>query len=245
LSSIDRKKTVMRKNSNLIPANLPSLAGLALALALAGCGGFNGEQDAELGVSYRHPIAVTMNDTTLTIPAAREQSGLSDEDRKAISNFVAGYKERGHGPLTVSTPSGSPNTTTAMNVLVDVRDALSETGIPASSISYAPYTAAAKDGDAPVILTYKRYEAKASPCGDWSMDYAYDPANGLPPNFGCASQNNLAALVADPADLVQPRTMTAADAGRRQTVFEKYRKGEITATNRDDHDSAAVSEVNK
>jgi pilus assembly protein CpaD len=235
----------MRNDHFRFSVCLPRLAAAALALALSACGGFNGRDEAELGVSYKHPIAVTVDDTTLTIPASRESSGLSDEDRKAIADFAGGYKERGHGQLTVSTPSGSPNTTTAMNVLVDVRDALSETGIAADRISYVPYTASAKDGDAPVILSYKRYVAKASPCGDWSMDYDYDPSNALPPNFGCASQNNLAALVADPADLVQPRAMTPADADRRQTVFEKYRKGEITATQRDDHDSAAVSEVSK
>jgi pilus assembly protein CpaD len=71
------------------------------------------------------------------------------------------------------------------------------------------------------------------------------PDNPSPVNFGCATQNNLAAMVADPADLVMPRTMTASDAQRRGTVFEKYRKGEITATTRDQHDSAALSEVAK
>ncbi|HEX7775697.1 MAG TPA: CpaD family pilus assembly protein [Parvibaculum sp.] len=235
----------MRTKSFSLRATAPRFAGLAFALALSACGGFNGHEEAELGVSYVHPITVTADDATLTIPASRERSGLSDDDRKAIGDFASAYKERGHGPLTVSTPSGSPNTTTAMNVLVDVRDALSDTGIAAGNISYLPYNASAKDGDAPVILSFKRYVAKAAPCGDWSMDYDYDPNNVLPPNHGCASQNNLAALVADPADLVQPRAMTPSDGDRRQMVLDKYRKGEITATQRDDHDSAAVSEVNK
>ena len=75
------------------------------------------------------------------------------------------------------------------------------------------------------------------------MNYAYDPSNRLAPNHGCATQNNLAAMVADPADLVGPKTMTPADAGRRNTVLEKYRAGEATATQRSEQDSGAVSEV--
>lgn len=218
---------------------------LAAGLALAGCGGFNGADDAAFDANYRHPITVEADVPTLTIAASRTQSGLNDEDRRAISAFAAAYKERGHGPLTVSTPSGSANTTTAMNVLVEVRDILSEKGVPADSISYTPYRASGDGTDAPLVLSYKRYVAKASACGDWSMDYAYDPKNGTPPNFGCASQNNLAAMVADPADLVAPRTMTASDAARRSAVLGKYRKGEITATDRNAYDSAAVSEVSK
>lgn len=221
------------------------LAPLAAALALAGCGGFNGANQASYDASYTHPISVQPDVPTLTIAASRGVSGLTDQDRRDVSGFAAAYKERGHGPLTVSTPSGSANTTTAMNVLVDVRDALAEAGVPASSISYTPYRASSASADAPLILSYKRFVATASPCGDWSSDYAYDPKNVTPPNFGCATQNNLAALVADPADLIAPRTMTASDAQRRGTVFEKYRKGEITATARNDRDSAAVSEVNK
>jgi pilus assembly protein CpaD len=45
-------------------------------------------------------------------------------------------------------------------------------------------------------------------------------------NFGCSTQQNLAAMVENPEDLVQPRASTPAYAARRQTVIEKYRKGE-------------------
>jgi len=217
---------------------LPLLA----ALSLAGCGGFNGVEDADYGGAYNHPISVQPDVPTLKIAAG---NALGAEDRAALDGFVAAYKERGHGPLTVSTPSGSANTAIAMNVLVDVRDALSEAGVPAGRVSYTPYRAAAADQVAPIILSYKRYIAVASPCGDWTDTYEYNPDNTTTKNFGCATQNNLAALVADPVDLVEPRVMTASDAQRRGEVLTKYRKGEITATTRDDHDSAALSEVAK
>ena len=45
-------------------------------------------------------------------------------------------------------------------------------------------------------------------------------------NFGCASQRNLAAMVDNPADLVQPRGETPAYTARRSVAIDKYRKGE-------------------
>lgn len=221
------------------------LAPLALALALAGCGGFNGAEQAYDGPSQSHPITVTADTQTLNVSAPRAKDGLTDAERKEVANFADAYKAYGHGPLAVATPSGSSNTTSAMNVLVEVRDVLNEKGVPTDKISYAPYQASSADSEAPLILSFRRYVAKASPCGDWSTNYADDPSNGVPPNFGCASQNNLAAMIADPADLVTPRTMTPADAQRRAVVFGKYRNGDITATTRNADDSAAVSEVNK
>lgn len=181
------------------------LAPLALAFALAGCGGFNGANEAYDSPADNHPIAVSADMQTLSVPASRAKNGLTDEERRAVAAFAAAYKERGHGALTVSAPSGSANTASAMNTLVEVRDILTEKGIPADRIGYTPYRPSGTDGEPPLILSYKRYVATPSPCGDWSLDYAKDPANGIPPNFGCASQNNLAAMIAEPADLVARR----------------------------------------
>lgn len=211
-------------------------------IMLAGCGGFNGAENAQFDASYTHPISVQPDVPTLRVAATGH---LSNEDRQAIVTFAAAYKERGHGVLTVAAPSGSANTAVAMNVLVEVRDMLAKAGVPIERVSYTPYRASGAAERAPIIMSYKQYVASVAPCGDWSENLAYNPGNGVPKNFGCATQTNLAAMVADPADLVMPRTMTPSDAQRRGEVVAKYRKGEITATARDQHDSAAVSEVNK
>lgn len=137
---------------------------LFASLALAGCGGFNGAEEADFGPAYNHPISVQPDVPTLKISAA---NALSVEDRAALNGFVAAYKERGHGALTVSTPSGSANTAIAMNVLVDVRDALAQSGVPATSIAYTPYRASGTDQTAPIVVSYKQFIAVASPCGDW------------------------------------------------------------------------------
>jgi len=214
---------------------------VALAVGLTGCGGFNGIEDAEYDASYTHPISVEADVATLNVEVVAGQPGLSPSERSAIEGFAAAYRQRGHGPLTISTPSESPNAGAAAVALSDVRDILAESGV--MSLAYTPYRASGADSGAPLILSFKQYVAKPTACGDWSMNYAFDPSNRLPPNHGCATQNNLAAMVADPADLAGPRTMTPADAGRRGTVLEKYRAGEVTATQRTEQDSGAVSEV--
>lgn len=213
---------------------------IALAASLAGCG-FNGVEQAQYDANYTHPISVEADVATLNVGVVAGQPDLVPSVRTAIKDFASAYRQRGHGPLTISTPSGSPNAGAAAVALSDVREILSENGV--TNLAYTPYRASGADDGAPLILSFKHYVAKPTACGDWSMDYAFDPANGLPPNYGCATQNNLAAMVADPADLAGPRTMTPADAERRNTVLEKYRAGESTATQRSEQDSGAVSEV--
>jgi pilus assembly protein CpaD len=46
------------------------------------------------------------------------------------------------------------------------------------------------------------------------------------PDFGCANQHNLAVMVANPGDLLGPRTMTPRDANRRDDMYGKYVKGQ-------------------
>ncbi len=64
-------------------------------------------------------------------------------------------------------------------------------------------------------------------------------------NLGCAYQRNMAAMVENPSDLVQPRSEAPSYTGRRATVFDKYRKGESTATQYPDNSQAKISEVGK
>lgn len=218
---------------------------VALAFGLAGCGGFNGADQVQYDASRVHPISVSPDVVTLNIDIPPGQPGLTVADRSAIAEFAASYRERGHGPLTVSTPSGSPNAGSATAVLGDVRDMLAERGVSGDTLAYTPYSASSADRSAPLVLSYKRYVAKASTCGDWSTSMTKDYKNLPMPNFGCATQSNLAAMVADPADLVKPRSMAPADADRRNTVLDKYRQGESTATARSDQDSGAVSRVSQ
>jgi pilus assembly protein CpaD len=62
-------------------------------------------------------------------------------------------------------------------------------------------------------------------------------------NHGCATQRNLAAMVTNPADLVQPRSETPVYAARRSTVLDKFRKGEATQTVDPNANKGKISEI--
>jgi pilus assembly protein CpaD len=64
-------------------------------------------------------------------------------------------------------------------------------------------------------------------------------------NLGCASQRNLAAMVENPADLVQPRGEGPSYTGRRTTVLDKYHRGESSATTYPDADKGKISSLGK
>ncbi|MFN5121018.1 MAG: CpaD family pilus assembly protein, partial [Bradyrhizobium sp.] len=102
-----------------------------------------------------------------------------------------------------------------------------------------------------IRLSYPKMAAVAGPCGTWPADLGPsidNPAyheNKQWDNFGCANQHNLAAMVANPSDLEQPRTETAAYTPRRSIAFQKYSKGESTATTYPEADRAKLSDAAK
>ena len=70
----------------------------------------------------------------------------------------------------------------------------------------------------------------ASPCGPWPDNVARNFNNQHYANFGCATQNNLAAMIANPLDLLYPRVMPPPNAARRGDVLQNYQNGHATDT---------------
>jgi type IV pilus biogenesis protein CpaD/CtpE len=62
-------------------------------------------------------------------------------------------------------------------------------------------------------------------------------------NFGCAYQRNMAAMVDNPSELMQPRAETPPYTPRRSEAFEKYRKGAPTTTTYPEADKANLSDT--
>jgi pilus assembly protein CpaD len=120
--------------------------------------------------------------------------------------------------------------------------------VPHHSIEVRPYRTDDPARLGTLRVNYPRMKAETGPCGLWPDDIGptLNPMHeaNLPHwNHGCANQRNLAAQVADPADLVQPRAETPAFAARRATAIDKYRKGEPTQTQNPDAAKGKISDV--
>lgn len=117
----------------------------------------------------------------------------------------------------------------ATDVLVASTQALRKARIDPRSVALEPYLG---NGDpaAPVRLSYLQVVAVPPDCPDWSENVGRDPQNMPWPNMGCATQRNLAAMVANPEDLVRPRGETPRPGERRDVVWGKYSNGEMTGS---------------
>lgn len=189
-------------------------------------------------VDQRYPIGVIPERPKLDLNATGY--GLSRPDRQMVQEFVLGWRERGTGGLDVLAPVGTANEAQAASVVEEVRAIAYDYGMPADAVYVTGYTTTQAFG--PVRLSYERMVATLE-CGAWPTNVAENWRNVPYENFGCATQKNLAAMVEDPRDLAGPRPMTPRDAQRRDTVFDKYRKGEDPSTVYRDTEGGEVAEV--
>ena len=110
-----------------------------------------------------------------------------------------------------------------------VRDVLVNAGIRPGALEFRSYSASSDESAAPIRLAYNKISAHVDGCGTWPEYLEEQFRNRNYSNFGCATQANLAAVTDNPLDLVYPRALTPADAARRSTVLDKYRRGEVYA----------------
>jgi pilus assembly protein CpaD len=221
-----------------------ALAVCSTAVTLAGCEALDEKPSHSAGwtllePSQRHPIMVQQKPHTMSLKVVRGQNGLAPSQRAQLYNFLEKYRagDSGNSKLVISVPAGSANEVASMHAMADIRPLLSDRGFQESSISIEPYSAEG-DGQPPIRISYLRFHAEGPECGRWPDNLAETRRNSNYHNFGCAQQRNLAAQIANPADLLGPRTMTPGDASRRDVVHEKYTKGDVTGAARSQDDRA-------
>jgi pilus assembly protein CpaD len=129
--------------------------------------------------------------------------------------------------LVVDVPVGSTNETAAIVAAKDIRQLGDEAGLSPNAILISKYRAA-RDTDATIKISFLRTAAHGPECGSWPTNLADQPDNANYDNFGCAQQHNLAAMIANPSDLVTPQGATPTSGERRGVIWEKYIKGEST-----------------
>jgi pilus assembly protein CpaD len=228
------------------------LAAIAfLAATLAGCYTTRDtSNDVPIDYRQRHPITLQERDRTVNIFIGNNRSGLTPAQRADVLAFAHVWKREATGGVLIDVPSGTANERAAAESVHEIQSILAAAGVPATGMMVRPYQPSDPRKLATVRLSYPRIAAEAGPCGLWPNDlglseWAVQKENGPYWNLGCASQRNLAAMVDNPADLVQPRGETSAYGARRTVVLDHFRKGEPTATNYPNADKGKISDVGK
>ena len=219
--------TPSRKIRSLSRARAFLLAGMALPL-LAACNVV--DKDLLVGgipedYRTRHPIVISDGLTTMDLPVSRDQAVIAEPERAAIAGFARGFNNSGARLVAILIPSGSANQAAATAFAAQVRQVLQASGISRSAIDTRSYAVAPNQPNAALRLAYSQIVARTDACGQWPDQTAQTLQNRNYENFGCATQQNLAAMVVSPLDLMYPREMTAPDAERRGEMLKNYRSG--------------------
>lgn len=216
-----------------LPAKTVRFASALLAVllsgAVAGCMQSGPRFEAPFMLanpSERHPILVSNTQARLDIPVYAGSYGLTRSQESQLYSFLADYKRSRGSELIIAAPVGGDERATRA-VFTDVKRVLRGRGFTQDMVVLQSYSPGYKSARA-IRLTYDRFVAEGPTCPDWSENLAYDPNNMPYPNMGCATQRNLAAMVANPRHLVQPADETPRSSERRDTVWGKYIAGERT-----------------
>ena len=193
--------------------NMKFLTAAAASITLAGCAaGSLGTSNTSM-YSVHQPViersnyAIDLNSDGGGIPAA-EQARLGDwfdalqlgyGDRVAV-DYGSGYANSGAGKAVAKAAAD--------------RGLTMEGPAPVTAGQVAP-------GMIRVVVT--RSKASVPSCPDWTTDHErnYNASNHS--NYGCSVNSNLAAMVADPEDLVRGRDGKRLDANSGKKAVDTYR----------------------
>lgn len=214
------------------------ITGLLMGAGLAGCAVHNPiDQDALRTPTEQYVAKAEQHPESIQLAA--HSGDLSDAQRDALWALVSGWKETGSGDIQVELPRGPVADAAAARI----ESTLREFGVRREQ--YREHLVA-DDGRAPVVrVSYMRYAAVVPHCGEKFSDFTATAAGAPEMNFGCAVTANIAAMVANPADLATHRAIDPPDAGRRQVVLDKYREGQKTSTVSDEQADGAASTVSR
>ena len=197
------------RNSKLMGA-----VALSLGLAAAGCAGMPTNTSL---YSLKQPV---VERTNFTMDVDTSQSGLSISEQQRLNGWFETMDLRYGDRITIEDPASNPAVATAVNDLAGRYGLMVSTVAPTTSGLLQP-------GQARVIIT--RPSASVPGCADWSAKSDANYMNATSPGFGCAINGNMAAMIANPEDLLQGQqgdSETVVATGSK--AIQTYRDAEPT-----------------
>jgi pilus assembly protein CpaD len=203
------------------------LATVTLAVLASACANTDSIVVGSVPDDYRtnHPIVVSERAKTIDVPVGMNDHQPGRVQLSILDSFMADYDHHSKPLVTMLVPSGSGNQLAAGNVAGGLAKRMESAGVARGRIIVQHYDASRYGETAPIRLSYTAMRAStASQCGRWPDNMLNNNDNKHWANFGCSYQNNLAAQIANPADLLGPRRRTEIDAENRSAAIDRWRE---------------------
>jgi len=198
-------------------------AGFVLALAggfaavLAGCTTTGPKEplDGVRTTEAPNAIEVSVTQRTLAVHFDPGETAPRAKDLEALNVLLASHDIAQGDAVRIER---------ATSVLADAR----ARGLAGALARQGVRPTVAAPGGAPegeLRLVVEHASATAPNCPNWTKPPGNDSANTLPSDFGCASAIDLAAMVADPRDLVEGRPLAPVVGDAAVWPMHRYRSG--------------------
>jgi pilus assembly protein CpaD len=161
---------------------------LSLTLALAGCGGIPQNRTV---YSVHQPVVERSN---VALDVTTTPAGLPVAEQRRVAAWFEAMDLRYGDRVSVEDPLQRDEVRQAVADLTGKHGLLLSDGMPVTAGDLQP-------GQARVVIMRSR--ASVPGCPDWSAKSDSTDGNGISPGYGCAINGNLAAMIANPEDLIK------------------------------------------
>lgn len=189
---------------------------LALATTLAGC---SGSAYSNRSLESVHQPVVRNEIYQFDVATANGELPPSEQGRLQgwLDAMNVAYGDR----IAIEDPStyGHSVAQETIRSMVERRGLLLSDGVPVT-------TGEVPAGSLRVVVT--RTSASVPGCPDWSTKYSINFNNATSSNYGCATNSNLAAMIADPNDLIKGASADRQDPTTATRAIKTYREKEPT-----------------
>jgi pilus assembly protein CpaD len=194
-----------------IKRKLAGALALTLVSTLAACNA-PGALDNRSLYSVKQPVVAR---TSYTMDVATTYDGLSIPEQQRLSGWFDSMDLRYGDRVSIEDPLVSGATREAVARIAARHGLLLADGAPVTEGFLQP-------GTARVVIT--RTTASVPGCPDWGKRNDANYANATSPGYGCAVNGNLAAMVANPEDLLHGQQGTGETVIMSSTkAIETYR----------------------
>lgn len=200
------------------------LALAAGAVLVAACS--NSADDA-LRPDLAFPVVTSSRLISEAVEHKPVLAATAADEKQKLDGFVLDYIRSGGGPFVIRIGYRPGERAGAENEAAALRRYVVGRGLRQDEVQVEMSEEREAVGEL-VVISYERYSVRLPSCGDESKGTGFNPRNTHHSNLGCSTQRNLAAMVSNPADLVQMRRPTPADNVRRSLVLQNYRAGQPT-----------------